>query len=482
MNNTGIGRIVFYICALAWILYGASMGIIRVFAPFQFDVFEGKVLCEAYESSLSNYIYHDPDLPGAPTVYTPLYPLLIGLLLRFLPPLFLWGRVVSAVCFIGIIVLSKKMFSNETGKNKVAFIAVIAAMVSTLWKTDWICVLHKPDAMSVFLWVSGLFLLVREKRFCDTTAAILIAGSFFVKQTAIFILPGVFIYLFLDKPRRAAIFFIIWFVSWFMWCAIIYFWGGDHVFFYIFHRMRMKLEYSFPLSQIIYYVLSLRELPFNMAGILIAVCGIANFWKIKSYRLLLCNIPFVYIGSVITAASWTAGANSMLPFYVVGSILCGLAFSAVPEFLHKKRELYLFLAILLVMQFDSKMPYHVSKSLGKFDKEFVELVKFLKKQEGSMYCPSDNVITLLAGKHNYEDIFLAWEIDPLNSEGRIRRVKDKINACNIDWLILHKTEIPGEMVTEETRRRYEKKGTFGDWDVLQKKRGGIEKPYRAEKE
>jgi len=457
----------FYACTFLLILYGMTICVARIFAPFQFDVFEGKVLCEAYESSLGKSVYHNPELPGAPTVYTPLYPLFIGILLRFLPPLFVWGRLLSALSFVGIIGLVVMYFVHEEKNKREIIFIIIAMFVSTLWQTDWIAILHKPDTLCIFLWILALVLLLKNAKKADVISAFLMAGAFFVKQTALFPLPGALLYLWLDKPRRSLFYLASWIFSWLIWCGVVYLWAGDHVFFYVFRRLWMKIEYSFPLSQVLRYFLASREMPFNVVMLFLAICMFNRLWGHPSYRLMLCNIPFLFVGSVITASSWTAGANSMLPFYCGMVILGALALMEILKVWQGRVGLYGMMLLLIIFQFDSRMPYHISKSFGRFDKDFVGLVQFLKKQEGSMYCPTDNVVTLLAGRHNYEDLFLAWEIDPGRTDC-VARVKEKINACDVDWLILHKTEIPPGTIKENTFQIYEKKKEFGEWEVFKK--------------
>jgi len=79
-------------------------------------------------------------------------------------------------------------------------------MISMLWNTDWIGILHKPDAASVFLSLLAMALLLKKSPVNDVFAAILMAGAFFVKQTAVFAIPGTLIYLWLDRPRRSFMF------------------------------------------------------------------------------------------------------------------------------------------------------------------------------------------------------------------------------------------------------------------------------------
>jgi len=230
----------------------------------------------------------------------------------------------------------------------------------------------------------------------------------------------------------------------------------------------MKFEFSFELSPVVHYLLVTRELPLTFFAGLIAVCSAPQLWDKSPYRLILCNIPFYFAGSVMTAASWTAGANSMMPFYTILTVMAGFALTAIPDNLRSQAALYYLMALLLVFQFDFRMPYNISKSLGRLDRDFTDLVGFLKEQDGSMYCPSDNVITLLAGRHNYEDIFLAWEID-ISRPDHVDRVKKKINACDVDWLIMHNTGVPPGTMSEETVQAYEKKGDYGDWEVFRKR-------------
>lgn len=450
--------------------YGVGLLVLRTVLPVQLDVMEGKVFCQAYEVAIGNPAYRDPGAPGAPPMYTPFYALLMGQILKVVPPLFLWGRAASLVVSVLTLLLLARPFRDAPERLWVLFLMAVMFAASA-WETEWTACAFRPDALCHMVWILGLILTLRRRATWDAAGALLMAMAFFAKQTAVLALPGTLLYLWLDTPRRAVRFAMLWAVGFGLGFALTRLWAGEGTAFHVFYRMGLQVERSFPLSQVMHHAGSFRESPLTVAAVIAAAAGWQRLWEVPAYRMAMCNLPFLFLGGVLTASAYTAGANSLMPAFYGMILAGGFSWSVVPDAWKHRSLFWWSLCALAVLQFDARMPYHVSKSLGRFDQDYAGVVQYLRHQGGTMYCPSDNSITLLAGHQGYDDRHLAWEIDPACT-GPVRRVAARMNACDTEWLIIKRSERDEDVLVEATRRRYEPAADFGDWQVWRRRGEG----------
>lgn len=468
-SSTLAARRAGYALCFLFIAYGLTISLMRVFLPVQLEIFEGKVLCQACDAALGNKIYGDPALYGAADIYTPVYPLILSMIYKVAEPSFVWGRLLSlvAACLTFLMLLCFFM-KRRTSQSVFVGSLMTALFVSIAWQTDWFYSAFKSDVLCHSLWVAGLLLLLARKNIAIVSSAVLIALAFFVKQTAILALPGAVLFLLLERRRDMIVFLISLVVSWCAMFQLLNVVAGDWMGFYMFGRMKIQAGHLFPVANLMKYFFSLRLCPLTMALAGASVLWIKSLWNEKGYRLALLSFPFLLGGSCLMASSYGGGSNSMIPAYYGLVLLAGFSLERMLELWGQKSGALWFLLILLVFQFDGMAPYHISKARGKFDRDFVEIVDFLKQQEGTMYAPSQNVITELAGRHSCDDIILATYIAPVNSAG-VERIKAKINSCQYDWLICDKHEKDIDLLNPETRMRYSEVKDVESWIVLKKK-------------
>jgi len=457
------------VVAAATVLYGSVIMLLRTVQPAQLEIVEGKMLCEAYEVAIGNAIYNDPAGHGAATLCTPLHPLVLGSILKCVSPAFPWGRLLSlAATVIACVIIAGCRRGGTRGWETV--LLTTAMFVSTAWITGWCAVLCRPDAMCHALWIIGLALLVRGGATGMVIAAAAFVLAFFTKQTAVIAIPGALIFLWLRSRRDLAVFGVLLAVLGAMAYAALHAVSGEWMPIYVFGRTAEQAKTVFSFSAILQYGSLLRLLPATMAGTILAAAAWRDYRTDPAFRLAWISLPFLLAGSVLTSSARFAGANSMMP---VCYCLVFLAGYGVDHFLRNwSADVRAAGAALLLMglQFDSSAPYHISKSLGRFDHDFCELVGFLRQEGGSMYCPGDNVVTLLAGYHNYGDRLLSHEI-ARQVPASIRWYREKLNACEVDWMILHKKEIPPDEILASSREAYEPVRDFGEWIVWKKRSG-----------
>jgi len=437
--------------------------------PSYVDAWEGKHLCEAWTLAHGEHIYRDPALYGAAAMYTPLYPVLLSPVLRIAPPLFLWGRILSLLFSFGIGAILVAYVWRETKDRLVALIGA-TLFLSVAWATCWYFALVRADSLLNLCWIAGYAVLVQRPSWRGSfIAGSLLALAFFAKQTALMAIPGAILYILFTERRRLFPFCVGMLVSGIAFYFIFTHVAGDLLWFYVFGRTVTQAgRVSIP--AIMQYFFSLSGSPFTLLGAILAVVWIQDLWKIQGYRLALLSLPFLLAGSCFSASAPGAGANSMMPVYLALVFLACFGIHQWISLAGDKNTIWVALALLMVFQMDPQPVYRINKFRGKFDKDFTELVAFLKKQPGTMYAPSDNVLTLLASRPVMDDKYLAGEVAWHSTDTRPReRILRRMNSGENDWLITKKIHKDEDLMLDSTRERYSIAATFGEWSVWKKR-------------
>jgi hypothetical protein len=454
--------------ALALLAYGLGILILRAVLPAQLGIFEGKTLCQAWDAAQGLPIYRDPALHGVADIYTPLYPLLLSLVHRFAAPSFLWGRLLTLALAGATGFVLVRFAVREAGLSRLGGVVVAALFVSIAWYTEWFFSALKSDVLCHLLWVAGYLALRRPGARAAALAGALVALAFFAKQTALFALPGAVCVLLLTDRRRLVVFTTAWLVAMGGGFVLFRLLAGDWMGFYIFSRMRIQADHGFPVSKMWMFAFSYRWAPATLALAALGLAAWRRHGSDPSYRLWVCALPFLLGGSVLTAASEGGGFNSLLPGFYALTVLAIFGLRSVLPAGDALRPVRVgALALLLAWQMDASAPYNVSKALGRFDRDFVRLVAFLREQPGTMYAPSHNVITLLAGRSAHDDRVLAKYIEPLTKQP-VERIARRMNSGEFGWLVLDKHEGDAALLTAETRARYGEPQDFASWVVLRR--------------
>ena len=468
LQSKRLARAILVGVSILFVVYAVFTIALRISAPIQFDVFEGKELCKAYDYACGNDIYQDPGVGPAADIYTPLSPMLLSLVLRVVSPTFMWGRLLSMIYSVITGILFFRYLWPKQGCTRALQFLLVALFFSTAWRTNWFMCAVKPDALCHMLWIAAFVVALYGRRFSVVGSALLLVLAFYTKQTALFALPGTFAFLFLRRRRDGLMFALIYGVAFVVMIPVLKSLTGDWLPFYVFGRMANDSGHGFPVTLLSQHFFSLVTLPLILVATVFSVASMQRGWELPGYRLALFNLPFLVAGSVLTTASVGGNLNCMMPaFYGMLWVASFALYWWDKE--HRDSIKVLWAAVLLlVMQFDANFPYHINKALGHFDQDFVEAVDFLKDQEGSMYAPSNNILTLLAGHPENDDMVLAWFVSAREDSG-LTRIKRKMNSLRFDWLILTDSTFDRCKLTKESLLEYETIRRFGEWEVLHKR-------------
>lgn len=464
-----IARWTIRIVCVVLIAYGVGILLMRALLPVQLGIFEGKTLCAAVDFAEGNKIYRDPTQYGAADIYTPLYPMVLSALHRILPPSFAAGRLLTMFLSAATAAMMILYFVRRNRKHALMTALLLGALYfSIAWHTEWFFSALKSDVMCHLLWFCGLAALTRRGPMAAIVAALLIVLAFFAKQTAIFALPGALLFLLIESRRDLVVFsvsVVVIFLAAFHGFKLI---TGDWMRFYILGRMQIQASHMFPVAQLMKYAFSLRLAPATIGAAVLALALWRKLWPTRSYRMAVLCTPFLLGGSILTAASEGGGYNSLIPGLYGLVFLGGFGVEKLVAATSRLSVAAWLTVAALALQMDASWPYNLSKARGKFDQDFVRIVQFLQDQEGSMYCPSHNVITLLGGYHDFDDRVLAKYVRPAMPQA-YERVVEKMNSGTIDWLILDKHEDDAELMRPEVLALYADPVDFDSWLVFRLK-------------
>jgi hypothetical protein len=337
--------------------------------------------------------------------------------------------------------------------------------LSVAWRTNWFVCALKPDALCHLFWLGAFAVALYAGRWAATGAALLLVAAFYTKQTALFAIPGLLVFFFLRGWRDGLVFSVVLGSGLVVMFPVLKLLTGSWMAFYVFGRMSVNAGGGFPISNLAGHFFSLSATPLLLAASIAGIALARTKWEDPGYRLALLSLPCLVGGSVLTTSSVGGNLNSMMPAFYGMLFLGSYALAWGFERWRGQAGYTWAVLLLLAMQFDALFPYHVSKGLGRLDKDFVEVVAFLKGREGSMYAPSHNVLTLLAGQVENDDRTLAWFISNRTGAG-LDRIRAKMNSGAFEWLVLTAFTHDIKDLTPETLAMYEPVEEFGEWTIL----------------
>ena len=467
-ESVSLARVLLTILSVVFIGYALAIIALRINCPVQFDVFEGKELCKAYDFANGADIYRDPSVGGATDIYTPFYPMLLSRILLVVPPSFFWGRLLSMLASgLTCLIFVRWLWARPSG-DRPMILLLVAMFLSVAWRTNWFVCALKPDSLCHLFWLGAFAVALYAGRWAATGSALLLVAAFYTKQTAVFAIPGLLVFFFLRGWRDGLVFSMVLGLGMMIMFPVLKLLTGSWMAFYVFGRMSVNAGGGFPVSSLAGHFFSLSALPLLLVSSIVGIVLVRAKWDDPGYRLALLSLPCLVGGSVLTTSSVGGNLNSMMPACYGMLFLGSYAIAWGFERWRGQAGYAWAVLFLLGMQFDALFPYHASKGLGRLDKDFVEVVTFLKGAEGSMYAPSHNVLTLLAGHAENDDRTLAWFISNRTGAG-LDRIRAKVNSCTFDWLILTGFTHDIADLTQDTLARYETAREFGEWTILHKR-------------
>jgi len=189
---------------LYFLVFWINNAIARIPFPFPYDIIEDAVFFHALRIYNGLPIFIDPNDGFVPLIYAPgYYYLLCGLFKLFGPSLII-GRIINMVCVIGVIAILLKVSLRKL-KLPLAIVPICVYLSLLYSQFAGLQDLARVDPLMVLMIFAGLYLIGDGKQGLEKTiiGIIIFTLSCYVKQTGVFYLPFIYIFL-MGRDTRTA--------------------------------------------------------------------------------------------------------------------------------------------------------------------------------------------------------------------------------------------------------------------------------------
>ena len=399
----------------SWFI-GAVIYIIasRIAYPFDLEWMEGGSFVQVLRLLEGKPLYVAPRLNYIPFIYPPLYYYLSAILTRissingFLPL-----RLISAAASTCIAILIYLIVCRRTNSAFWGFIAVGFFAATFQIGGAWFDI-ARVDMLYVFFLLFGTYFLENETLAANCLAGFLFTCAFFTKQTAVFVIFGLLLYVILFRNKKVAL------ITGLIFLIIVGFWivlentfSGGWFWYYIFYLPGLHslsgsgISYLGQPIFIIFPVIIATAVGFLrfLLSPLAVLRGKDNLWLVFALIMLASSI----LGS-INPGSFN---NNYIPFYVAISIIFGINLPwlldrlASPALLFRQALLYtLCTAQFLVLLYNPfvHIPTKADLQAGQ------AIIASLRAMDGEILFPNHNALVVLAGKKPYAHLIALEEI------------------------------------------------------------------------
>ena len=179
----------------------------RIAYPYDLEWMEGGMLCHALRVAQREPIYAEPSARFVSFAYTPLYPIVLGLLAPLTGIGYLPARAVSVAAFAASLLVAYA-FVRRTGGSRAAAFGPAALPAAAFGPTGAWYDLARIDSLFLGLTAAAIAVgwLKRHGPAGPVVAAVLMTAAFFAKQTALPFAAALGIALLLTRPRAAALY------------------------------------------------------------------------------------------------------------------------------------------------------------------------------------------------------------------------------------------------------------------------------------
>ncbi len=399
----------FWFCAIALIVIYS-----RIAYPFDLEWMEGGSLVQVMRLLGGKALYVAPGLEYIPYIYPPLYFYLSALLAKITSLTgFLPLRLVSLSASLGIALLIFQIVRRQANSKYWAFIATGFFAATFQIGGAWFDI-SRVDMLFVFLLIAATAALERASWQSSLLAGFLFTCAFFTKQTAVFMVIGLLVFVLLFRQPKIALLAGLTLAF----CSSAWIWientrSAGWFWYYIFtlpglHRLpELGIAYIGQPILLFYPVCIAGIIGFArpLASPVAILKGKEGLWTVFALGMLATSI----------FASLNPGSfkNNYMPFYGALSILFGFNLPRILEKFTLSRQPYgvALLYTLCVAQFIvffynpiSQIPTSADLQAGQ------ALVERLRQVDGDVLIPNHNALAILAGKKTFVHLIALQEI------------------------------------------------------------------------
>ncbi len=454
------------------------LSISRISYPYSLEGIEGAHLIEVHRILNNQLLYTSPSLDYVPLIYPPLYFYLSAIFARVVGFGFLPLRILSLLATLGCVTLIVVLVFKETQNS---FSAVISSglFLATYNLTDSWFDLARIDMVFVFFLLLGVFFVRHYTNAKGAlTSGLLFALCILTKQTAIvFILPFLIYSAFFRTIKYSLIMigtFLFFSVTTLL---LINTSNNGWLFYYLFelpqnHHLSIYSSLTFWLNDI------LKPLGIALLIGLFYLFGRQKGKISKNEAFYFITFLSFLLGSWIARSNIGGAGNTLIPAYLIISVLFGLGINRAMVFIEKnytnQKSMQSYILIIILFQFIILVYNPFSLVPTENHKNSTDqIINEIEKTTGEVFIPSHNYLSLLSGKKPYMNTFAFYEFAgayggaalPLGDE-ILMEIKNALVRKDFDLIITDLTDQDfftnnlQENYTESNYFEFEKKNTL----------------------
>ncbi|MDO8281280.1 MAG: glycosyltransferase family 39 protein [Thermodesulfovibrionia bacterium] len=351
-------------------------------------------------------LYTSPSIEFVASIYAPLYFYVAAAISKITGIGFFPLRLVSFISSLGSFITIYLIVKRETTSSFAGVLASCLFAATFQISSSWFDI-ARVDNLFLFLLLIALYLI----RFRNSSGSLVLAGvfislSFLTKQTALLIALPMMLYSFL-RDRRSANFFIF---------SSLLLMGGStlilnyiHKGWYNFYLFDLPKQHPMDMGMLTTFwtqdILSHLSIAFIMGLVyLLTLLFSCDKETIFFYFLMAASMIGASWGSRIHVGG---AENVLLPAYAAISILFGLAFHTVSQFItaistNKRNLLMASFLLLCTFQF-YLLKYNPMRQIPTEEdleagRKFINIMSQIK---GELFMPEHGYLPTLAGKNGY---------------------------------------------------------------------------------
>ncbi len=442
----------------------------RIDYKFDLEWMEGGQIEHSARILEGERIYVEPSIEFAPYIYTPLYAYLGAGAMVLSGENHIGTRALSIFATLACIVLIYLIVKKVTAS---VFAGIIAAgFFAATYKLSgfWFDLARVDSVFIAFFLVSVMFLVKERTPKNLILSAVFAFLSYFTKQSALFVVAPIMIYLFFED-KKLNWYFNLTFVGLFLASTAIYSALTDGWFFYwnyllpADHHWNYKYFYAFWTSDLI------KKVPVAVAAL--AAFSVV-FLKDMKNRKIAALFAFA-VGAI--ACAWLSRLhyggwlNVLIPAHAALALVFGIAFNKMLRLSEKTDgAFYLkFFALSLIifqlvgMNYDPKdaLPTKTNRAAAE------KFIDYLSGFEGEVYVPAHPFIARLASKKTYIHEMLVYDLlisDSPHKENFNEKFNSALENGYFEAIILNETS----KLTEIVERYYRRTDRVFDPDTILK--------------
>ena len=425
--------------------------------PFEIDWIEGEMVCHALRMVNGQPTYPPPSSEFVSELYPPVYYLVTAVFFKLFATFnFLIPRIISVVCLAGVLWLIYLIPVKESGYKSIGLL--ISGFFLSCYEIHgpWYD-LARVDMLFFFLILSGCYMLAysHKKVWAALGSAVLLVFACYTKQSGLFFLPFVTLYLFFVDKKQCVIFsgaaFLLLVAVFFSLQQVSDGWFGTYV---LFNPLRYNQVVTKPLSELPFrMLLEMRHKLFPeiryeifyklpifftivVAFVIQKACSITRKTKVTIWEFTAVAAVIAYFSIRPHPGS---ERNDFIYMTLWGCILLGqflvkLSESSFNDVRNSKRvTVYLLLTLQLCLQIYNPKTLIPTQQDIKKGYEFISMVKNIP---GEVYLPYHSFYGVMAGKKMMFNGGAYWAYQILTKEKfRPTDLMEKIKKKQISAII-----------------------------------------------